>query len=53
VKKSKKQSQILDAALSVYVHYGYRKATAKDVAAKLEMTQGNIYFYVKNKRKHV
>ncbi len=50
VKKTKKQQQILDAALSVFAHYGYRKATVEDVAAKLKMTKSNIYFYFKTKR---
>ena len=34
----------------MFAHFGYRKTTVEDVAAKLGMTKSNIYFYVKNKR---
>ncbi|MEZ4578646.1 MAG: TetR/AcrR family transcriptional regulator [Desulfobacterales bacterium] len=48
--KTDKKQQIFKAALSLFAHYGYRKTTLEDVAAKVGMTKGNIYFYVKNKQ---
>lgn len=48
--KTDKKQQIFAAALSLFAHYGYRKTTLEDVAAKVGMTKGNIYFYVRNKR---
>ena len=48
--KTDKKQRIFKAALSLFAHYGYRKTTLEDVAARVGMTKGNIYFYVKNKR---
>jgi AcrR family transcriptional regulator len=48
--KPDKATQIFEAALPLFAHFGYRKTTVGDVADKVHMTKGNIYFYVKNKR---
>ena len=50
MEKADKEKKIFQAALSLFAHYGYRKTTLEDVAAKVGMTKSNIYFYVKNKR---
>ncbi len=50
MEKTDKKQKILQAALSLFAHYGYRKTTLEDVADKVGMTKSNIYFYVKNKR---
>jgi len=50
MEKADKEKKIFQAALSLFAHYGYRKTTLEDVAAKVGMTKSNIYFYVKNKQ---
>ncbi len=49
-KKDEKRQQLLREALSLFADYGYKKTTIEDVAGKLQMTKGNLYFYVKNKQ---
>ena len=48
--RDKKLDEILDAALTLFALYGFRKTTVEDVAEKVGMTKSNLYFYVKNKR---
>ncbi len=42
--------EIYNAALNVFAEFGYKKATVEDIAGKLDMTKGNLYFYAKNKK---
>jgi TetR/AcrR family transcriptional regulator len=42
--------ELYQAALELFAAYGYKKTTVDDVAGRLAMTKGNLYFYVKNKR---
>ncbi|HCY84697.1 MAG TPA: hypothetical protein DHV36_06140 [Desulfobacteraceae bacterium] len=49
-KKDEKQYQLYRDALNLFAEYGYKKTTVADVADRLGMTKGNIYFYVKNKK---
>jgi len=44
-----KLNQILNAALRVFAHYGYRQATMEQIAGKLGLTKGSLYFYCSNK----
>jgi TetR/AcrR family transcriptional regulator len=48
--KSKKYENLFETALELFAVYGYKKTTVDDVAGKLSMTKGNLYFYVKNKK---
>jgi AcrR family transcriptional regulator len=48
-KKSNKLNQILNAALSIFAHYGFRQATMEQIAGELGMTKGSLYFYCANK----
>ena len=41
---------IYQVALSAFSEYGYRKTTMDDVAGRMNMTKGNLYLYVKNKK---
>jgi len=41
---------IYQVALSAFSEFGYRKTTMDDVAGRLNMTKGNLYLYVKNKK---
>jgi len=41
---------IYKVALSVFAEFGYQKTTMEDIAGKLNMTKGNLYLYVKNKK---
>ena len=49
-KKDEKRHQLYRDALNLFAEYGYKKTTVEDVAERLGMTKGNIYFYVKNKK---
>ncbi|MCF6246484.1 MAG: TetR/AcrR family transcriptional regulator [Desulfobacula sp.] len=48
--KEEKYQQLFKESLGLFAVFGYKKTTIEDVAAKLGMTKGNLYFYVKNKR---
>ncbi len=41
---------IYNVALSVFAEFGFQKTTMQDIAAQLNMTKGNLYLYVKNKK---
>jgi len=49
MKKKTKLNQIFDVALQVFAHYGYHQATMEQIAGKLSMTKGSLYFYISNK----
>lgn len=44
-----KLTQVLEAALQVFAHFGYRQATMEQIAGKLGMTKSSLYFYCNNK----
>jgi len=48
--KTEKYSALYQASLELFANFGYKKTTVEDVAEKLSMTKGNLYFYVKNKK---
>ncbi len=48
--KTKKYPALYQASLELFATFGYKKTTVEDVADKLSMTKGNLYFYVKNKK---
>lgn len=48
--KDQKYQELYQAALTLFSTFGYKKTTIEDVAAQLNMTKGNLYFYVKNKK---
>jgi len=48
--KTDKYPALYQAALELFANFGYQKTTVEDVADKLSMTKGNLYFYVKNKK---
>jgi AcrR family transcriptional regulator len=45
-----KLHQIFDVALQVFAHFGYHQATMEQIAGKLGMTKGSLYFYISNKQ---
>ncbi len=47
--KAKKYPALYQASLELFATFGYKKTTVEDVADKLDMTKGNLSFYVKNK----
>lgn len=48
--KTDKYPALYQASLELFANFGYKKTTVEDVAGKLSMTKGNLYFYVKNKK---
>ncbi len=44
-----KLNQILEAALQVFAQYGFRQATMEQIAGRLSMTKGSLYFYCSGK----
>lgn len=49
MENSEKLNQILEVSLKVFAHYGYKKASMEEIAERLGMTKGNLYFYCRNK----
>ncbi len=47
---NEKYQQMLSTSLELFAKFGYKKTTVEDVATSINMTKGNIYFYVKNKK---
>ena len=41
---------IYNVALAAFAEFGYQKTTMEDIAGRLNMTKGNLYLYVKNKK---
>ncbi|MFO7560846.1 MAG: TetR/AcrR family transcriptional regulator [Desulfobacterales bacterium] len=50
MRKKEKIETVYKAALKVFADFGYKKATVEDIAGQLNMTKGNLYLYVKNKK---
>lgn len=48
-KIAKKKEEILRSAAEVFAEKGYHGTTMEEVAAKLFMTKGSMYYYFKNK----
>lgn len=48
--RQKKTERILEASLTVFARYGFKKTTVEDIAGELGMTKGNLYLYARNKR---
>ncbi len=49
MRKRKTQSEIYEAALSIYAGFGYGKSTLEDIAARLDMTKSSLYLYARSK----
>lgn len=49
-KQEKKREDILRAAADVFIEKGYFRTTMEDIAAKLLMTKGSVYYYFKDKQ---
>ncbi|TDL75597.1 TetR/AcrR family transcriptional regulator [Rhodococcus qingshengii] len=49
LKMAKKKQEILRSAAAVLVEKGYQGTTMEEIAAKLLMTKGSMYYYFKNK----
>lgn len=49
IRESRKR-QILDAALTVYIRYGYHGADVEFVAEEAKLAKGLVYYYYKTKR---
>ena len=50
MKPREKMETIYEIALSTFAEFGYQKTTMADIAGRLNMTKGNLYLYVKNKK---
>jgi len=48
-KVEKKKLEILQSAAEAFRRNGYRATTIEDIATKLLMTKGSLYYYFKNK----
>ena len=49
-KAEKKKEEIIQSALSIIAEKGYHATTMEDIAAKLLMTKGSVYYYFKDKQ---
>lgn len=48
-KIAKKKEEILRSAAEVFIEKGYHGTTMEEIAARLLMTKGSMYYYFKNK----
>ncbi|SFD43508.1 DNA-binding transcriptional regulator, AcrR family [Lentibacillus persicus] len=48
-KTAKKKEEIVKSAISIITEKGYHNTTMEDIAAKLLMTKGSVYYYFKDK----
>ena len=48
-KEQDRKSEILDAALELFVEKGYHETTILDIANAAELTKGGVYHYLKSK----
>src|SRR4028119_545272 len=48
-RKDSRPSELLDAALEIFVERGYAAARLEDVAAKAGVSKGTLYLYYDNK----
>ncbi|MFC2948037.1 TetR/AcrR family transcriptional regulator [Virgibacillus sediminis] len=49
-KTAKKKEEILKSAVTIIAEKGYHATTMEDIAAKLLMTKGSVYYYFKDKQ---
>ncbi|MGP4105818.1 TetR/AcrR family transcriptional regulator [Virgibacillus sp. L01] len=49
-KTAKKKEEILQSAVSILSEKGYHGTTMEEIAAKLLMTKGSVYYYFKDKQ---
>ncbi|MFB4168462.1 TetR/AcrR family transcriptional regulator [Virgibacillus sp. JSM 102003] len=49
-KTAKKKEEILQSAVRILSEKGYRGTTMEEIAAKLLMTKGSVYYYFKDKQ---
>lgn len=50
MRKKENIETIYMAALKTFARFGYQKTTVEDIAKTINMTKGNLYLYVKNKK---
>ncbi len=50
MRKKENIETIYTAALKTFARFGYQKTTVEDIAKTINMTKGNLYLYVKNKK---
>ncbi len=48
-KKSRRRREILDGAAAVIAEHGYFAASMKDIADRLDLRPGSLYYYLKSK----
>ena len=50
MRKKENIETVYTAALKTFALFGYKKTTVEDIAKTMNMTKGNLYLYVKNKK---
>jgi AcrR family transcriptional regulator len=48
-RSQRSRTQVLDAALALFSHQGYRATSMRDIAAKAGVSTGNVYHHFKDK----
>jgi len=48
--KQDRTEKLLETSLKIFARFGYKKTTVEDIATELDMTKGNLYLYVRDKR---
>lgn len=47
---SQRYEELLDTAVALFEEKGYSSTTMRDIAKKMNLTQGSLYYYIKKKR---
>ena len=48
-KRDARRQDIINAAIDVFYEYGYHKASMRDIARKVGVTQASLYYHFRNK----
>ncbi len=48
-KRARRRRQVIDAAATVFAEKGYHGASTRDIAERLQMQQGSLYYYFPSK----
>jgi len=48
-KRDTRRQEIINAAIDIFYEYGYHKASMRDIARKVGVTQASLYYHFRNK----
>src|SRR5690606_21138500 len=49
IKRDRRRAEVIDAAAAVFAEKGYHEATTKDIADRIGLLPGSLYYYLESK----